>query len=92
MNISNAWPDWSVGNEWDVLFPEFPWEGADQAQVPSVRDAINVPVNQLRDPAIFEEDGRIYLLYAIAGESGIASAEVKLPKNREAKTVHTAGS
>ena len=33
-------------------------------------------LNQLRDPAIFEEDGRIYLLYAVAGESGIAIAEV----------------
>jgi hypothetical protein len=34
------------------------------------------PVNQLRDPAIFEEDGRIYLLYAIAGEQGIAIGEL----------------
>jgi hypothetical protein len=33
-------------------------------------------VNQLRDPAIFEEDGRTYLLYAVAGESGIAIAEL----------------
>ena len=33
-------------------------------------------VNQLRDPAIFEEDGRIYLLYSVAGESGIAIAEL----------------
>ena len=30
------------------------------------------------DPAIYEEDGRVYLLYAVAGESGIAIAEVKL--------------
>ena len=35
-------------------------------------------VNQLRDPAIFEEDARVYLLYAVAGESGIALAEVIL--------------
>ena len=40
--------------------------------------AVNVPVNQLRDPAIFEEDGRVYLLYAVAGERGIALAEVHL--------------
>ena len=36
-------------------------------------------VNQLGDPAIFEEDGRIYLLYAVAGESGIAIAELSFP-------------
>jgi hypothetical protein len=34
-------------------------------------------VNQLRDPAIFEEAGKIYLLYAIAGEQGIAIGELK---------------
>lgn len=33
-------------------------------------------VNQLRDPAIYEEDGRVYLLYAVARESGIAIAEL----------------
>jgi hypothetical protein len=33
--------------------------------------------NQLRDPAIFEEDGKIYLLYAIAAEQGIAIGELK---------------
>ena len=45
---------------------------------PSRGGAVNVPVNQLRDPAIFEEDGRVYLLYAVAGERGIALAEVHL--------------
>jgi hypothetical protein len=29
-------------------------------------------VNQLRDPAIHEEAGVTYLLYAVGGESGIA--------------------
>ena len=38
--------------------------------------AISIPVNQLRDPAIFEEDGRVYLLYSVAGERGIGLAEV----------------
>jgi hypothetical protein len=33
-------------------------------------------VNQLRDPAIFAEDGRIYLLYVCAGEQGIAIGEL----------------
>jgi hypothetical protein len=31
----------------------------------------------LRDPAIFEEHGRTWLLYAIAGESGLALAELR---------------
>jgi hypothetical protein len=78
IDISGNWPDWRVTSETDVMFPEKDWEGADQPQVPSVRDAINVRVNQIRDPAIFEEDGRIYLLYAIAGEAGIAIAELEV--------------
>ena len=52
--------------------------GSEEALAPSIRGAIRVPVNQLRDPAIFEEDGRVFLLYAVAGESGIAIAEVFL--------------
>ena len=35
-------------------------------------------VNQLRDPAIFEENGEVYLLYAVAGESGIGIARLTL--------------
>ena len=58
--------------------PERAWEGARLPIEPSRGGAINVPVNQLRDPAIFEEDGRIYLLYATAGERGIGLAEVHL--------------
>ncbi len=43
---------------------------------PSIRSVAYGAVNQLRDPAIYEEDGRVFLLYAVAGESGIAIAEV----------------
>jgi hypothetical protein len=43
---------------------------------PSIRSTAYAHVNQLRDPAIFEENGRVYLFYAVAGESGIAIAEL----------------
>jgi hypothetical protein len=49
-----------------------------------VGDAAYGQVNQLRDPAIFEEDGRTYLLYAVAGESGIAIAEIWPDEGRQA--------
>ena len=45
---------------------------------PSRRGAINVRLDKLRDPAIFEEGGRIYSLYAVAGKRGIALTEVHL--------------
>jgi hypothetical protein len=34
------------------------------------------PARQLRDPAVFEEDDHVFLAYAVAGESGIALAEL----------------
>ncbi len=61
-----------------MLRPERSWEGADAPLVPSIRSTAYGYVNQLRDPAIFEEDGATYLLYAVAGESGIAIARVTL--------------
>ena len=74
--LEGDWHDWKAGEPKELLRPEFPYEGADEPLEPSFRGPINVRVNQLRDPAIFEEDGRAFLLYAVAGESGIALAEV----------------
>lgn len=51
--------------------------GADAPLEPSVRSVAYGVVNQLRDPAIFEEDGRIYLVYAIGGEAGLGIAEIE---------------
>ena len=36
-------------------------------------------VNQLRDPAVYEEGHDVYLLYAVAGESGVGIARVAFP-------------
>ena len=42
----------------EVLRPEHPWEGADAPLVPSIRSTAYGHVNQLRDPAILEDEGR----------------------------------
>ena len=78
IDLSLPWDQWKeVGNA-EVMRPERVWEGANLPVEPSIRSVAYGPVNQLRDPAIFEEDGRVFLLYAVAGESGIAIAEVHL--------------
>ena len=75
----DLWGDWS---EWEasepelILEPEAAYEGADLPMRPSVRGLASEPVRELRDPAIFEEDGRVYLLYSVAGEQGIALARL----------------
>ena len=60
----------------EILRPERSWEGADALLAPSIRSTAYGLVNQLRDPAILEENGRVYLLYAVSGESGIGIAEL----------------
>jgi hypothetical protein len=76
IDLTGDWHSWKETAPIEMLRPERSWEGADAPLVPSVRSTAYGQVNQLRDPAIFEENGRVYLLYAVAGESGIAIAEV----------------
>jgi hypothetical protein len=76
IDISGDWRGWRDSPPVEVLRPERHWEGANAPLVPSIRSTAYGHVNQLRDPAIFEKRGRVYLLYAVAGESGIAIAEI----------------
>jgi hypothetical protein len=78
IDLRPHWRAWHASAPTEVLRPEHPWEGSNEPLAASIRGAINIPVNQLRDPAIFEEDDRVFLLYTVAGESGIAIAEVFL--------------
>ena len=72
------WKKWKASPAVEVLRPEFEWEGADLPIVPSIRGEYPDRVHELRDPFIFEEDGRTYLLYSCAGEQAIAIAELFL--------------
>ena len=78
IDISVDWMTWEETPGVSVLHPERSWEGADAPLEPSVRSTAYGMVNQIRDPAIYEDakSGRVYLFYAVAGESGIAIAEV----------------
>jgi len=77
IDLSPDWMDWQTSEAHTVVEPTMDYEGADVAMAASVRGASRKRVRQLRDPAIFEGDGRTYLLYAIAGEGGIAIAELR---------------
>ena len=78
IDIAGDWTAWKSTPGVEVLRPEHDWEGAGAPLAPSVRSTAYGVVNQLRDPAIYEdaETGRVYLLYAVGGEAGIAIAEV----------------
>ena len=80
IDISRDWSEWNESEAVEVLRPEESWEGAWAPLEPSVRSVAYGIVNQLRDPAIYVEDSRILLLYAVAGESGIGLAEIIFDK------------
>lgn len=73
------WRDWPVAMEpcRPLLLPERPYEGADRPSAPSRSGAASGRVRQLRDPHVVADGDRLLLTYAVAGESGIALAEIR---------------
>ena len=76
IRLDGEWTTWREEGARVVLEPERAWEGAGEPIEPSIRGEINRLVRQLRDPCVYEEGGRTYLLYSGGGESGIGIAEV----------------
>ena len=76
IRLGPDWMTWQASAPVTFLEPETTYEGADLALEPSQRGAILEPARQLRDPCIYQEDGRTYLAYSVAGENGIALAEI----------------
>lgn len=75
-NLDDDWHDWRFTEPQTVLKPEKDYEGVNEPVGESRFGATYDFVHQLRDPAIFEENGRLYLLYSTAGEWAIAIAEL----------------
>jgi len=68
--------DWAATHPPEVvLVPERDWEGTIHP-VEASENGSATGVRQLRDPFIYEEDGRIFLLYSGAGEEAIGLAEL----------------
>lgn len=78
VDLRPPWTEWSASKPVPLLGPERDYEGGDLPLVPSRRGAASAPVRELRDPAIFDEDGALWLVYSIAGERGLALARLHL--------------
>jgi hypothetical protein len=76
MRLTGDWRRWRPSDSVEILRPEMEYEGAGLQLRPSLFGSIHEPVNQLRDPAIFEEDNKLYLLYSAAGETSICGARL----------------
>ncbi len=76
IDLNDEWTSWTPCEPITVLEPELDYEGGNLKLEKSIRGAARDHVRQLRDPAIYEEDGNIYLLYSVRGEKGIAIAKL----------------
>lgn len=74
VGLSEPWMDWMASEPVEILASETEYEGASLPAQISRSGMASGPVRQLRDPAVFEERGKTYLLYSTAGECGIAAA------------------
>ena len=57
-----------------MLRPETRYECVDLAVAPSEPGDVEERVRQMRDPFVFEDEGRTFLFYSTCGEQGIAAA------------------
>jgi hypothetical protein len=79
IKLTDNWvSEWNPSRPFEVLRPELEYEGANLPLEISKGGAVLRPVHELRDPCIFTEDGQDYLIYSVAGESGIAIAKLSL--------------
>lgn len=76
VDLSTDWTTWQPSPGQVVLEPELDWEGGDLPLEPSNWGAAKGAVRQLRDPGIYAEDGKLYLLYSGAGEQNLGIARL----------------
>jgi hypothetical protein len=76
IDMRDDWASWRASAPRLVVKPEAAYECAGLPVAPSEGGDIDIPVRQIRDPFVFEEDGRAFLFYATCGEQGIAGAEI----------------
>lgn len=78
IKLTDNWNDWTPTAPVTVAQPETDYEGANAPLEPSKAGLYYGVARQLRDPYVFEENGKWYLLYTTAGEHAIGIGEVKV--------------
>jgi hypothetical protein len=78
-DLRDDWTRWQESAAVEVYRPARAWEGAREPVKPSLRSSVDHPVNQLRDPFVFVDEGAAHLVYAVAGEAGLGIARLDVP-------------
>jgi len=76
IRMDGDWRTWRASAPIEVLTPRERYECVDLPVVPSKAGEAEGKEHALRDPAVFEENGKVWLFYSVCGEQGIGAAEV----------------
>jgi len=80
IKLTDNWKAWEGINPVDIALPETDYEGSNLPLETSKAGLYYGKTRALRDPYLFEENGKWYLLYSAAGENSIAIGELKIKK------------
>lgn len=86
INLNDDWLNWKASAPVEVAAPATNYEGADLPVSKSDAGLFYGKVRQLRDPYVFVENNKWYLLYAAAGENSIAIGELTINSNNQNNT------
>jgi len=78
IHLTDDWNNWTLSEPITVAEPQTDYEGANLPAGPSKPGLFYGLVRQLRDPYVYEEKGKWYLLYTAAGEHAIGIGELHL--------------
>lgn len=78
ITLLGSWLDWKATPPIEVAAPATDYEGVDLPVTESNAGLFYGKVRQLRDPYVYVENGKWYLLYSTAGESAIAIGELQI--------------
>lgn len=76
IDLAGDWNEWRASTPIEIMRPETEYECASLPVAASEVGDVEVPVRQIRDPFLFEEQGRTILFYSTCGEQGISAAEI----------------
>ena len=74
--LSENQQNWRFGPVTTLLRPKEAWEGFGRDPVKSVEGSVWEWIPELRDPCLFYEEGKLWLLYSGGGERGIGLAKL----------------
>ncbi|MFT4153522.1 hypothetical protein [Parafilimonas sp.] len=80
INLDDDWLNWKASAPIEIAAPATAYEGADLPITKSKAGLYYGKVRQLRDPYVYAENNKWYLLYSAAGENAIAIGELKVSK------------